>query len=212
MPNCKDCRGDLEIRASNSAKNPGKQYWSCPNRCKCWNGWIEDDMVKESQEPSGIFCKECKTECLAKESRTEKNKGKKFWSCPKRCKVWNGWIESVNGGGQSNTSNTSNRSNMSNMDNTVKTAPIKRKEPGAGPSKVEPTGQPLPKKFMFSHYCVGCDKELDFDHEIQTHLKRYRNGISTKFMNPTVELSVATELRESLTSGDYTCEECLGNE
>lgn len=185
MPNCKDCDGQLEVRASKSAKNPGRQYWSCPSRCKVWNGWIDDDIATK---PSGIFCKDCKTECVAKESRTEKNKGKSFWSCPKRCKVWNGWVL---------------------PEKTHKTETLKRKAPSSsssGPKKVEPSGQPLPKKFMFSHYCVSCDAEIDFDVEIQKHLKRIGfKGVTEKNMDP----AVISELREAMTSGNYTCEECV---
>ena len=38
-------------------------------------------------------CKECDTECSEMTAKTEKNNGKKFWSCPNRCKCWNGWVD-----------------------------------------------------------------------------------------------------------------------
>ena len=40
-------------------------------------------------------CKNCKTECQIKISKTDKNYGKEFWGCPNRCKVWNGWVETI---------------------------------------------------------------------------------------------------------------------
>ena len=209
MPNCKECSAECTVReSSQKAKNPGKEYWACPNRCKCWNGWVEDDRVVDSDDSgetgSGIFCKSCQTECVARESKTAKNFGKKFWSCPKRCKVWNGWIEAVE---------TVDSSKPTKPAKPAKPAQNKRKAPDStGPTKTDTSSKSLPKKPMFSHYCVRCDKELDFDHEIQNNLKRYKSGTTAKYMNPVMQLSVANELRDAMTSGDYTCEACLGNE
>ncbi len=38
-------------------------------------------------------CKECGTECVERTSKTVKNPDRKFWSCEKRCRVWNGWLD-----------------------------------------------------------------------------------------------------------------------
>lgn len=207
MPNCKECGDECEIRASKSDKNPGKQYWSCPNRCKGWIGWIEDSAVKKG---SGVKCKECTTECVEKQSFTEKNKGKRFWSCPKRCKVWNGWIEDAPPGAPDN--NVAGASNTSsNNSNAASGGVVKRKAPSNGPTIKEPSGEALPKKFLVAYYCVKCDEEIDVDHEIESNLKRFQSSsTANKVMNPVVSASVSDELRESIASGDYTCEACLG--
>ncbi len=40
-----------------------------------------------------ILCKFCETQCVLRTSNTPKNPGRRFWACPKKCKVWIGWAD-----------------------------------------------------------------------------------------------------------------------
>jgi hypothetical protein len=51
---CKDCKADCNEMVAKTEKNFGKQFWSCPNRCKCWNGWIDCPPVSQQDLKKSI--------------------------------------------------------------------------------------------------------------------------------------------------------------
>ena len=43
MVACTDCGGTMIVRTSQSAKNPGRDFWACPNRCQgIFGGWVDE--------------------------------------------------------------------------------------------------------------------------------------------------------------------------
>ena len=40
----------------------------------------------------GKTCPTCSGGCIQVTCRSEKNRGKKFWGCPNKCKTWIGWV------------------------------------------------------------------------------------------------------------------------
>ena len=52
-------------------------------------GASDDDDVHPPSPPS---CPDCQTGAVERTAKTEKNAGRKFWSCPKGCKTWIGWV------------------------------------------------------------------------------------------------------------------------
>ncbi len=150
-----------------------------------------------------VDCKECGYSCEPRQSKTEKNPDRWFWSCPNRCSVWNGWLSSREIREQNldepKGSDDDDDSNSSGSDSSVH----ERKRPAkpAKPTRPKPAPQ-----------CVKCKKVLSLDHELENHVKRYtRSGLYYA-----AALDVRTELRKELESAFksrmYTCEKCLHNE
>ena len=47
---CLKCDFVCGINTSQSAKNPGKRYWQCPNKClNTWNGWLDSTQCVNPQ-------------------------------------------------------------------------------------------------------------------------------------------------------------------
>ena len=44
MASCSACGQDCVSRISQTEKNPGRAFWACPDKCKVWNGWIDDEQ------------------------------------------------------------------------------------------------------------------------------------------------------------------------
>jgi hypothetical protein len=207
---CKNCDELCDVKSSKSEKNPGKEYYACPSRCKgVWNGWVEDGGTTSSSTvkpvarvSSDIKCT-CGAYCIERTSFTPKNKGKKFWACPSGCKVWNGWITDVvpktGGTPKKPTSTTSTTTGMQGVKRSVETA--------APPPIVEQPKFKIPK---ISHHCEECDKIIDIDHELDNNVARYAGSL--KYSAERLKLHLRSELQEAITSGEYTCEQCLGNE
>lgn len=42
--NCQTCQKKCFIRVSQTKSNPNKQFYSCPNGCKVFNGWVLEDL------------------------------------------------------------------------------------------------------------------------------------------------------------------------
>src|SRR5690349_22506609 len=141
-----------------------------------------------------VRCKGCQGECIARESKTERNPGRLFWACKdgwkSGCKAWNGWLsdkevrerdDASYGGGSSSSSEGESDS-------------LERKT----------------KKGAEIYTCERCDKVLDLAHETANHIKRYQSsGISYAFG---LTQEIRDELHEAFKSGEYVCERCLGNE
>jgi hypothetical protein len=228
---CKNCGQDCDIKNSKSDKNPGREYYACPSGCKgTWNGWVDDDAVSASssapKKQSGPVpdtnpkCKSCKAPCIERSSNTDKNRGKKFWACQKQCKIWNGWVSDNNVVAvasmtpklttpSTSTSNGTSTSSVS-LNNTTRTTvpvpPTKKRSLDTEPVPPK-TDIKLPK---ISHYCQECDKILDLDHEVDNNVKRYSGHLN--YPQEMLRLHLKSELQEAITSGEYTCESCLGNE
>lgn len=272
MATCKQCNSECNIKKSGEkAKNPGKEFYSCPSGCKGWIGWVDEapktNAVKKpysstNTQPStttttsngaSVKCNACSADCIQRESNTDKNRGKKFWACTKGCKVWNGWIDEPTKPAQSKTPVTTSASTVvpATTVNAPKIAikyilnddesPEKPMKPAAAPPTVS-TKRKAPsinsdedddyhqkppvtkktnvtnnnvvtavtKKPMISYYCIKCDKTIDIDHEIDNNIKRYSKSLRTPV--EMLRLNLKSELLETITNGDYTCESCLGNE
>jgi hypothetical protein len=179
---CKSCGDPCEIKISKSQKNPGKKYFACNSGCKIWNGWVDNNTTMENECEDAPKCKECNSICKQRTSKTSKNYGKTFWGCTKGCKSWNGWV-----------------------DNEKKS--LKRK---VITTEIEKEKKPKLSKISITHHCVQCDKILDIEHEIQNNIKRYSNSLN--YPKDLIYVNLKSELTDAITSGDYICEACLGNE
>lgn len=65
---CTDCGSEAVERTSQSAKNPGRKYWSCPTPKHAWIGWVDQVKKPETREESSVIippvqtCVKCKQE------------------------------------------------------------------------------------------------------------------------------------------------------
>jgi hypothetical protein len=204
---CKNCSQECTIKSSKSEKNPGRDYYACPSGCKgAWNGWVDDDSAasaapQQQVSSSNPKCKSCKAPCIERQSNTDKNRGRKFWACQKQCKIWNGWLSDTPA-----ASTSTDTSSKSAPVPTTKPATTKRVAESAPTTSTKPMIK-LPK---IAHYCQDCDKILDIDHEIDNNVSRYSGTL--KYPREILRLHLKSELQEVITSGEYTCEACLGNE
>lgn len=228
MANCKTCGTPCDVKISKSDKNPGKEFWSCPNRCKGWNGWVDetpktsntsgnynstttnDDRSNTTNDTSSAKptkrCPKCGMQCKERTSKTPKNFGKKFWACPKNCEGWIGWV------GESFTlpSQTKSRYNSSS-DNKLAESSKKRKIETAPTTQPQSSHKPkIPQAFSITYHCIDCDKVLDIEHEIANHLRRYQ--INGEFPTDMISMNLKAEIQEAISNEDYTCEACQGNE
>ena len=91
---CKTCDTECNQFTAKTEKNMGKVFWSCPNKCKGWNGWVEEkDIVKDNSLPANT-----KPSIKAKKptaysfvnSSTKKTKSEDVEKCTISSKVWMG--------------------------------------------------------------------------------------------------------------------------
>jgi len=93
-PKCKmGCKDLCILRTSQSASNPGREYWSCPN-CEDFHSWVEKEKQYLTGE-RGPTCK-CGVASISRTSQSAKNPGRKFWTCAARqgCKFFQ-WDETT---------------------------------------------------------------------------------------------------------------------
>ena len=48
--------------------------------------------ASDDDDDNNPSCPDCQTGAVERTAKTEKNAGRKFWSCPKGCKTWIGWV------------------------------------------------------------------------------------------------------------------------
>jgi hypothetical protein len=131
-----------------------------------------------------VKCRDCGNKCRLLISKTPRNPGRKFWSCPKGCKTWNGWA----------AADYSSDSDSSDSDSSS-SEELERARKKTSAAK--------------DYRCAKCDKVLDLGHEVSNHIRRfsetmpYAAAMRGEFMR---------EINEAAASGEYTCEKCLHNE
>jgi hypothetical protein len=132
-------------------------------------------------------CKSCNSQCSAFTAKTEKNYGRMFWSCPNRCKVFNGWVAN------------DEKSHIEKPQPRL----LNKQEPSY--VRFQETEKPrLLKKQTPEYFCKMCEKKLDVEYEITHNIKRL-NAYS-------VAGQIRAELKEDMQDGNYACEKCLNNE
>ncbi len=62
-PRCPACNSVATQRVSHTPKNPGKAFWTCPEKCKAWIGWVQGGVaaVVNTPVPAGpvYSCARC---------------------------------------------------------------------------------------------------------------------------------------------------------
>ena len=69
---CSGCEQVLIKRTSQTAANPGREFWACPGRCKGWRGWCDappinsgDSSKKRRRSDQGVASSSNNTEIMA---------------------------------------------------------------------------------------------------------------------------------------------------
>jgi len=203
MATCNKCESQCVVRVSKSQTNPEREFYSCPGGCKGWIGWVDETSIGEKSATVGEKsataavkavqaaqatkigtqkCPTCAGACIPKTSNTEKTRGKEFWSCKNRCKAWIGWV--------------------SNVGYTAPIAPVNPVTPAvitANETKTSVVSSTVP---MINYHCEQCDKILNVKQELNFQVKR-RGHMFVDIAD------LKLELEESITNGDYTCENCI---
>mmetsp|Transcript_14244 Transcript_14244/g.36230 ORF Transcript_14244/g.36230 Transcript_14244/m.36230 type:complete len:296 (+) Transcript_14244:117-1004(+) len=100
-PVCPKCSVECVERTSQSAKNPGKHYWSCTS-CGGWNSWVNPRATLLSS--AGPLCR-----CTQASIRRITKEGRPFWTCAStgqsKCRYFQ-WCDEVPSGGQAGPSST----------------------------------------------------------------------------------------------------------
>jgi hypothetical protein len=92
-----------------------------------------------------VVCRDCGGKCWLLKSKTPRNPGRKFWSCPAGCKVWNGWAAA--------DAEDSSSSSSEELERAPKKIKAKAKTKAST--------------------CARCSKALDMSHEVDNHIRRY---------------------------------------
>jgi hypothetical protein len=237
MPLCKECSTPCQRNVSRTAKNPGRAFWSCPGKCKVWNGW-------EDEVPDIVFTRERAPLSAPPLSPSS------FSTAP----------PAVFGGGDKKTPTPTASSNSFStavryeksapsalLENSIALlepeketeelqGPPRKKAPSSGKSGAKKRAaegtRPIDSFFASSNNkkqkrqekekekeqekdrCIRCTKALDLEHELASHLRRY--SASTPYpmiaRDPTVRAEIRKEIQEAIAENQYICERCLGNE